>query len=207
MPTCCFRRSTGTQVRVAPISRSSFLLSLTSIRYGPRYAASSGPMTAPLRTYTWNASWTPTRRSLSASLAGFQHVVWAAVRGVQWSDDCSLAHVHVGCLLDTHLSPPLRPVRLLGLLLPLISTSCLARSCWVSWQASRARAGSTTSRTGPGVTTATVEASGLPSRAAEAATACPLGRGSTSHHRLFFFFWATNTPNVANKPLLDGSTR
>ena len=54
------------------------------------------------------------------------------------------------------------------ILLPLNSMSwafSLARSCWVSWQASCARASSAISRTGPGVTTATVEAPGLPSRA------------------------------------------
>ena len=63
---CGFRRSTETHVRVAPISKSSFFLSLTSTRYGPRY----GPMTAPSRTYTWDASWTPTTLAFSASLAG-----------------------------------------------------------------------------------------------------------------------------------------
>ena len=44
---CGFRWSTETHCRVAPTSRSSFFLSLTITQYGPRYVASSGPVTAP----------------------------------------------------------------------------------------------------------------------------------------------------------------
>ena len=69
-PTCGFKRSTETHIREAPISNSSFF-SRTSTWYRPWYVASIGLMTAPLRTYTWEASWTPT--SLAFSTSGWLH--------------------------------------------------------------------------------------------------------------------------------------
>ena len=70
---CGFKQSTETHVHVAPISSSSFFLSLTSTRYGPRYVASRGPMTNPLRTYTWDASFTVLGMSTFAGAACSAH--------------------------------------------------------------------------------------------------------------------------------------
>ena len=67
---------------MAPISKSSFFLSLTSTRYGPRYVESNGPMTTPSRTYTWDASWTPTTLAFSASLAGLMVLGISTLAGV-----------------------------------------------------------------------------------------------------------------------------
>ena len=87
---CGFKQSTETHVRVAPISSSSFFLSLTSTRYEPRYMASRGPMTDPLRTYTWDASCTPTTCAFSASFAGFTVLGMSTFAGAA----CS---AHGGC--------------------------------------------------------------------------------------------------------------
>ena len=46
------------------------------------YVASNGPMTAPSRTYTWDASWTPTTLAFSASLAGLMVLGISTLAGV-----------------------------------------------------------------------------------------------------------------------------